>query len=157
MTITLYKNQSLSNVVDKVLTSERVIEGVRLVDETFNEYNPSIIISGVTDFDGYNYFKFDDKYYFIQPDGIEWYTDTICTVTGQLDVLTTYKDFIRSLTAYVSRSESSGSTLIKDDDDVLSVQQLYDTIDFPNGFSGLEEDGCYILTVAQSGYTPLGG
>ena len=70
--------------------------------------------------------------------------------------MTTYKDFIRSLTAYVSRSESAGSTLIKDDDDVLSVQQLYDTIDFPNGFSGLEEDGCYILTVAQSGYTPLG-
>ena len=151
MTITLYKNQSLSNVVDKVLTSERVIEGVRLVDETFNEYNPSIIISGVTDFDGYNYFKFDDKYYFIQPDGIEWSTDTICTVKGQLDVLMTYKDVIRSLECYVERSNDE-QPYVQDDYDTLACYQNQEVIDFNEGFSEVEPDGVYIFMTAQKGY-----
>lgn len=151
MTITLYKNQSLSNVVDKVLTSERVIEGVRLVDETFNEYNPSIIISGVTDFDGYNYFKFDDKYYFIQPDGIEWSTDTICTVKGQLDVLMTYKDVIRSLECYVERSDDE-QPYVQDDFDTLACYQKQEIIDFNEGFSEVEPDGVYIFMTAQKGY-----
>ena len=151
MTITLYKNQSLSNVVDKVLTSERVIEGVRLVDETFNEYNPSIIISGVTDFDGYNYFKFDDKYYFIQPDGIEWSTDTICTVKGQLDVLMTFKDVIRSLECYVERSNDE-QPYVQDDFDTLACYQNQEVIDFNEGFSEVEPDGVYIFMTAQKGY-----
>ena len=151
MTITLYKNQSLSNVVDKVLTSERVIEGVRLVDETFNEYNPSIIISGVTVFDGYNYFKFDDKYYFIQPDGIEWSTDTICTVKGQLDVLMTFKDVIRSLECYVERSNDE-QPYVQDDFDTLACYQNQEVIDFNEGFSEVEPDGVYIFMTAQKGY-----
>lgn len=151
MTITFYKNQSLSNVVDKVLTSERVIEGVRLVDETFNEYNPSIIISGVTDFDGYNYFKFDDKYYFIQPDGIEWSTDTICTVKGQLDVLMSYKDVIRSLECYVERSDDE-QPYVQDDYDTLACYQNQEVIDFNEGFSEVEPDGVYIFMTAQKGY-----
>ena len=151
MTITFYKNQSLSNVVDKVLTSERVIEGVRLVDETFNEYNPSIIISGVTDFDGYNYFKFDDKYYFIQPDGIEWSTDTICTVKGQLDVLMTFKDVIRSLECYVERSNDE-QPYVQDDFDTLACYQNQEVIDFNEGFSEVEPDGVYIFMTAQKGY-----
>ena len=151
MTITLYKNQSLSNVVDKVLTSERTIEGVRLVDETFNEYNPSIIISGVTDFDGYNYFKFDDKYYFIQPDGIEWSTDTICTVKGQLDVLMSYKDVIRSIECYVERSDDE-QTYVQDDFDTLACYQNKEVIDFNEGFSEVEQEGEYIFMTAQKGY-----
>lgn len=149
MSLTLYRNKSLSNKVDKVLDNSLTINGVRLVDDQFNEEAPKITVQGVTSFDDYNYFMFDDKYYFIED--VTWETDTVAIVSGRIDVLMSFKDVIRSLECYVERSNDE-QPYVQDDYDTLACYQNQEIIDFNKGFSEVEPDGVYIFMTAQKGY-----
>lgn len=152
MSLTLYRNKSLSIKVDKVLDNSLTINGVRLVDDQFNEEEPKITVQGVTSFDNYNYFMFDDKYYFIE--GVTWETDTVAIVSGRIDLLMTYKDFIKTLPCYIKRSQSNPN-LYMNDNRPLSCQQIQEKLDFPYLFDDTEDKGCFILTTSQNGYAAV--
>lgn len=156
MAITFYRNQSLSNKVDKVLSDARTLNGERLVDEQFNESHPSIKVSGITDYTQYNYFKFSDKYYFMDPSEIVWETNGVAVIKGHIDVLSTFPDLVRSLVCYVERSDE-GQPFIPDEMDTLLCYQNQEILEFGSGFEEDEDKGIYILTVGQPGYKTVTG
>lgn len=152
MALTFYRNQSHANVVDKVLSDAKTINGERLVDDIFNEANPSIKVYGIKDFSTYNYFKYADKYYFMNPNSVNWITNDVAVITGHIDVLTTFKDLVRSLECYVDRSNTP-QPYVSDELDTFTCYQNSEVISFKKGFGELEEDGVYIFMTAQAGYT----
>ena len=149
MDLTLYHNNDLSNVVDKTLTNATTISGTAFV-LPYDERFPTIRVTGVPNYDGFNYFKIGGKYYYITK--IEWKTNQESILHGELDLLMTFKSYIRKLNCYLKRSDNHTTPYINDEMQVLQCNQNYSVVNFPNALSEDEEDGCYILTVSHRGY-----
>lgn len=149
MDLTLYHNNDLSNVVDKTLTNATIISGTAFV-LPYDERFPTIRVTGVSNYDGFNYFKIGDKYYYITK--IEWKTNQESILHGELDLLMSFKTYIRDLNCYLKRSDNHTTPYINDEMQVLQCNQNYSVVNFPNALSEEEEDGCYILSVSHSGY-----
>lgn len=91
----------------------------------------------------WNYFKWDDRYYFV--------TDVTCVhygffqVTGVIDVLATYKSYILGSTQYVSYSSLHGDTWLPDTRIPIKknaiTSKVTQSLDFPSSA------GSYILSV----------
>lgn len=149
MNLILYHNNDLSNVVDKTLTKAVTLTGTLFV-LPYDERLPSIRVTGVTNYDGFNYFKIDNKYYYITK--VEWKTNKESILHGELDLLMTFKDYIRDLKCYLKRSDNHTTPYVNDEMQVLQCNQNYEVVNFPNKLSEEEADGCYILSVSHRGY-----
>lgn len=152
MDMVLYRNNSLSNVVDKVLTNSYTVSGTAFV-LPYDERFPKIRVTGVSNYDNYNYFQIGNKYYYITK--VEWKTNQESILSGELDLLMTYKSYIRGLTCYLKRSENHSTPYVNDNMETLQANQKFTIINFPyaNALQDDEFGGCYVLSVAQSGYS----
>ena len=146
VTLTLYKNKSLPNVVRKTLSTGTNVTG-KMIGE-FDERNPRFEVSkSVSNVDQYDYMLFDGKYYYIST------TKQDCTniIEGQIDPLMSFPDVVGALTCYIERG-GTATPYVRDEQDTLLAYQNQEKIMFANGFSESKEDGVYILATAQKSY-----
>lgn len=170
MDIKLYKNNSLSNVVNKSLTLVTTSSNAKFL-EPYDEYAPVIRYRGKTNFDDVNYIGIEQsgsggftRYYFIE--NVTYKSPAIAIITCRLDVLKTYSTFIGSLTCYISRTADStfGSPYLIDNRPTYPMNNIErkmfrDANGNVEGFVVPGEDtphqqsnGAYIFVTLQAGY-----
>lgn len=170
MNLILYRNNSLTNVVNKNLTAVTTHSNIKFLDP-YNEYMPVVRVKGKSNWDDVNYFAITSsgtgndsfmRYYFLEDVTIK--SPQIAIIRGRLDVLKTYQTFIGSLQCYLTRSESHGDEYLMDNkprriyNDVIK-QTFKDIQGNVVGFVSPGQDtntqkllGTYVITTIQDGY-----
>ena len=151
MNVNLYHNKSLANVVDKTIGTATVVTGTAFV-LPFDERFPKVRFTSDTNWDNFNYAQIDDKYYYIT--GVNHITNQETIVSFELDLLMTYKNYIKGLTCYLKRSDNHDTPYINDEMQVVQCNQTYTILNFPanKALSELEEDAVYVLVTTQHGF-----
>ena len=139
----LYKNSSENNVIGKSLVQIKSIEcnlknDVSVVNPTFVlSYTDSILNSN------YCFIPKFNRYYFI---------DEIIPITGdrsiikcRVDVLESFKDDIKSLTAIINKQETIADKFIDDGSWIVENKDFLQSYNFSNGFN---DSGEFILITA---------
>lgn len=153
VTIKLMRYTGIPQVINKQPTTVHTIQGT--FRQPYSLMNPVVELAGNTIQDllynnQTNYAMIDDKYYYI----MDWkimannYTEVIL----HLDVLMTYKTEIGKLHVTLERSSNPSNRDIPDNMFPLSSNRTFETITFPNQWSGDEKDGTYIMVTNQTGY-----
>lgn len=138
-------NNSDKIILDKSITNIATLTGT-LRNET-SIINPIIVINdNITNYINCNYMEipvFSRKYFV---DDIKSINNSIFEVYGHVDVLSTYKDQIRSNDAIIRRQENVWNLYLNDG--VFKVYQnpMVLTKEFPTGFATPE----FVLAVAGS-------
>ena len=151
MNLTLYKNFSVYNKINKNITTIANFPGEQMV-ESINDNDISVRFTGGTDvsLDNCNYFAWDGAYYFVE--SIEYEAQNIKIINGTLDLLMTYKDAIMQLNVRATRSTNLGTGRAEDTERLYSVDADKSVISFPRSISGDESQGCYVLVTSQQGF-----
>lgn len=141
MKIKFYKTTSENNRVDKVLTDEIEIDG-SLRDE-LNILTP--VVTFMTDVVNYNYCYIPllQRYYYV--DSVVAVRHNYYMVRLSCDVLMTYKDAIRDMSAIVERQENTNNPYINKGYSVESREEV-EKLAFDNSF---DENGEYILITVR--------
>lgn len=152
----LYYNRSNRNVVNKDLTSANTLT-VHYKENT-DIINPEIIISPDVTIKNYNYIKVSgdiERYYYI--DDYE-YSQQYCILKCHVDVLMTYKKYIKEQTCIIRRSALTDlyDHFLNDDKYVLRNIDRIQLKVFPNGFRNNGSKVSQMLLVINGGgsYTP---
>lgn len=152
MNITLYKVNEMYNVVGKTLANGVTVELSQLncnLDEEF-----PVFVFKALDVSNYNYAVFNGFHYFLAPPRGD--INGLVYVTGQLDYLEQFKDDIKNLTCYVTRSNFEES-YVPNEVDTLSVESEVFFDNSADKFDDSEEGGTYVLVTAQDGYDIANG
>lgn len=98
--ISLYKNHSDSNVINKVLTNEKTVAGISRT--AINILQPVINISGI-DLNEFNYCYIQElkRFYFIT--GFILNADNTANLTLRVDVLKSYKADIKASSGLITK------------------------------------------------------
>lgn len=147
----LYKNTAELNRVDKTEYLTQIGELTGCLRDGCSIVNPTIEIeyNKVPDFN-YVYIPIFNRYYFVTD--VESVVSGIWGISMNVDTLMTYRDGIRSCTAFVDRSEDVYNDYIVDKKRVIETGALIETIKIDNdlfidGSSFINgEEGFYILT-----------
>ena len=153
MDVTLYKNFSVENKLNKNITQVAKYTGIQVVEPT-DDYDVQIRMTVPTDtlkWSNVNYFEWDGAYYFL--DSVDKQANSISIINGRMDLLMTYRSAILDLSVLPERSTSHGSMRLEDQNRRITVDSVRTVVAFPNTISGSEGMGAYIVTTAQSGYT----
>ena len=153
MDVTLYRNFSVPNKLNKNLTQVAKYTGVQVVNET-DDFDVSIRMTVATNtlkWDNVNYFEWDGAYYYLE--SVTKTANSISTVNGRMDVLMTYLGAVNALNVRAVRSTSNGSGRLEDTERAITADSERTVVAFPNVVSGSEAMGCYVVTTSQSGYT----
>ena len=153
MDVTLYKNFSVENKLNKNLTQVAKYAGIQVVEPT-DDYDAQIRMTVPSDtlkWSNVNYFEFDGAYYFLE--SVDKQANSISVVNGRMDLLMTYRSAVEALSVLPERSTSHGSMRLEDQNRRITVDSVRTVVVFPNTISGSEGRGAYIVTTAQSGYT----
>lgn len=145
MNIILYTTKSESNRVTKTLENAATFSGT--LRERTNVMYPSFVIQGDVSLVDYNYAYIEDfkRYYFITDLVSE--RNNLFRIDLTVDVLMTYKDQIKELTAVVDRQEKKFNLYLQDTEFNIDTRMKVVTKKFPRGFDG----NSYILgTVGAS-------
>lgn len=147
MTISFYRNSSDNNKIGKVLTL------IKSVDATLRDecsiMSPDILIAAnISEFTNCNYMYIPawGRYYYI--DGIVSVRNGLTEVTGNIDVLETYKESILNCEVITDRNEFVGDHYIPDERDVQFAKPLIDYYPFPDGFPNANDT---VVLVASGG------
>lgn len=146
VTLTLYKNKSLPNVVRKTLSAGTNVTG-KMIGE-FDERNPQFEVSkSVSNVDQYDYMLFDGKYYYIST------TKQDCTniIEGQIDPLMSFPDVVGALTCYIERGGTANANIVDSADTLLAYKNQV-VVPFNNAFSEDSSKGTFVLVTAQNNY-----
>lgn len=132
MDITLYLNRSQRNVVNKVLSHEKTLSDVFLLEEC-EVLKPTLIFAKTDDtiFDTYNYVfipKFNRYYYAT----IELLDAERYRLTCDVDVLMSFKDDIYGASVEYSRSTQNNNKLVPDTQILNSVKKIQTIREFKN-------------------------
>lgn len=142
MNITLYKTKSESNKINKTLTSSMSFTGT-LKDEC-SVLNPTIFIESdnLSDYN-YLYIKEFNRYYFIND--IKNVRNNIWSITGEVDVLYTYKDKILSLPLILEKSENDihSNKMLNDGSYITTTETFEEILNFQ---SVADSNRYYLLT-----------
>lgn len=148
MTIELYVNNSEAIVVDKNITPLRTVSGTLRTPSSI--LSPVILIDGDVEIAKANYLWISEfeRFYFVG--------DIVSTVNGlwelscHVDVLSTYKNKLRTLSAILARQENVYNLYLEDDRLLTTCRRIYWTKAFPvRPNPGNSIDGSsFILTVA---------
>lgn len=132
MTITLMRNTSPLNKINKTATTVSTLSGA-LIDES-SIIDPVIEIESAS-VPAANYAHIPDfgRYYFIN--NIESVRDGLWRLTLHVDVLKTYASAILSNKAVVSRSTNLWNLYLEDNDFKCYADPYVITKDFPSGFN----------------------
>lgn len=138
----IQKNKSENNRVDKELENLATIEITLKKDTSIIE--PVFFLSGDSNIKNANYITVPDfgRSYFIK--NITSVRQGLWEASCKVDVLTSFKDAIRSNEAIIQNQERRFNLMI--DDGTFKVYQdpIVTTIEFPNGFS----EKNFILAIA---------
>lgn len=145
MVITLYKNNSERNCVNKILTNPRILNGT-LRQETSIK-TPVITIAGDADTPFFNYAYIEEflRYYFITD--IKSIRNGVWEVSFLCDVLMSFKnDILNSFAIIDHTTEHDTSDYLTSDIWTTLVKDKTDIINFSG--SSLLDSGEYILITA---------
>ena len=142
MTITLYKNESEKNKINKILTTVATLTGT--LRDSSSIINPEIVI----EYDnptGFNYCYIDafNRYYFVT--NITVINNKLLKLSLKVDVLESFKTSILAQNIIIDKSTSNVDEYLPDDNLVVNVKTKTDIVNFP---SGLLESGEFILITA---------
>lgn len=145
MVIKLYKNLSEDNKIGKTLSSEISLDGE--LKDSCNVLTPAVLITA-DDLTLYNYMYIPsfNRYYFITD--IEATRRGLFLISGRVDVLETWKDNIKNLSAIISRNEKSYDMYLQDGAFKKEAYTQIATLEFPQGFNA---DNDFILLVSGGG------
>lgn len=144
MYIKLYKNSSEANRIGKTLTNETEFTECQLKDAT-SVLKPTVLLTTENPAQfNYMYIYQFHRYYFITD--IVSVRNGLWSITGEVDVLESYKSDIKALHVILSDSGTNGaSDYITGDQWKSKVKAKTDIINFS---SGLNNSGEYILITA---------
>lgn len=142
MTLTLYKNESEKNKINKVLTSVASVTGV--LRDGSSIINPEIVIE-YNNPTGFNYCHIDsfNRYYFVN--NITVLSNKLIKLSLKVDVLESFKTSILSQNIIVDKSTNKVNNYLHDENLIVNVKTKTDIVNFP---SGLLDDGEFILITA---------
>lgn len=142
MTITLYKNESEKNKINKILTSVASVTGV--LRDSSSIINPEIVIE-YNNPTGFNYCHIDSfsRYYFVN--NITVISDKLIKLSLKVDVLESFKTSIMSQNIIVDKSTNKVNNYLHDENLIVNVKTKTDIVNFP---SGLLDNGEFILITA---------
>lgn len=142
MTITLYRNESEKNKINKTLTTVDTLTGT--LRDSSSIINPEITI----EYDnptGFNYCYIDEfnRYYFVT--NITVINNKLLKLSLKVDVLESFKTSILAQNIIIDKSTSNVDEYLPDDNLIVNVKTKTDIVNFP---SGLLESGEFILITA---------
>ena len=143
MEVILYKNSSENNVIGKSLAQIKSVE-CNLKNDV-SVINPTLILAYTENILGSNYCfipKFN-RYYFI--DEIIPITADRSIIRCKVDVLESFKNDIKSLTAIIDKQETIADKFIDDGSWVVENKDFLQSYNFSNGFN---DSGEFILITA---------
>ena len=141
ITISIYKNTSPINAIDKNLTNKTNLN-VDIKDE-INLNKIKIIYQGYIALNkNYVYIPSLNKYYFITDRKI--LRNDVYELDCEIDLLTTYKDEIKACTGIVKRQQNEYNLDLNDGSLKVYQNPHIITKPFPSGFTG----SSYVLAVA---------
>jgi hypothetical protein len=142
MTITLYKNESEKNKINKILTSVASVTGV--LRDGSSIISPEIVIE-YNDPTGFNYCHIDsfNRYYFVN--NIVVLSNKLIKLSLKVDVLESFKTSILSQNIIVDKSTNKVNNYLHDENLIVNVKTKTDIVNFP---SGLLDNGEFILITA---------
>ena len=121
--ITLYKNTSLNNVVEKnIALIGEVLGNMR---DNVSITNPSFLIDTSSidvSLANYVYVENFQRYYYIS--SVDIVRTNLWRINLKVDVLMSYKDYILDLSCFISRSASDYNKKLPDAEDVLSPNPI---------------------------------
>lgn len=151
MVAKIFKTKSAPNVVNKELTEVVAFDEVIFKDDT-SLLNPTIIINGVSNASSYtiedigtsNYFSIPkvNRYYFITD--ITMMSGGRVAITGNVDVLMSFKTDIIGSTQMIVRQEKKTNNYLIDTDIPLSSKKQVIEHEFGDAIS---DSGYYVLAV----------
>ena len=143
MEVILYKNSSENNVIGKTLTQIKSVE-CNLKNDV-SVVNPTLVLS-------YTDSILDSNYCFIPKFNRYYFIDEIIPITGdrsiikcRVDVLESFKDAIKSLTAIINKQETIADKFIDDGSWIVENKDFLQSYNFSNGFN---DNGEFILITA---------
>lgn len=142
MTITLYKNESEKNKINKILTSVASVTGV--LRDGSSIINPEIVIE-YNNPTGFNYCYIDsfNRYYFVN--NITVISNKLIKLSLKVDVLESFKTSILSQNIIVDKSTNKVNNYLHDENLIVNVKTKTDIVNFP---AGLLDNGEFILITA---------
>lgn len=145
MTITLYKNASVPNKVDKSLTQVAQLSGSLRSGTSI--LSPSFLITGANATLDFNYFKVEEwnRYYFTGPPKMEITGSMV--LNGMVDVLMSFSSDIKKCRAIITRQEFLYNLYLNDPKVMMNQNPKHKIVAFPNSFT----DFSYILAIAGNG------
>lgn len=153
MDVTLYKNLSTENTLNKTLTQVAKYTSVQLPEPT-DDADVTIRMAVPTDtlkWSSINYFEWDGAYYYV--DSVEKVANSDTELHGRMDLLMTYSAAIKALKVLPERSTSNGSRRLEDQNRRISADSTRTVLNYPNPIAGSEAMGAYVITTAQNGYS----
>ena len=143
MEVILYKNSSENNVIGKSLVQIKSVE-CNLKNDV-SVINPTFVLS-------YTDSILDSNYCFIPKFNRYYFIDEIIPITGdrsiircKVDVLESFKDDIKSLTAIINKQETISDKFIDDGSWIVENKDFLQSYNFSNGFN---DSGEFILITA---------
>ena len=143
MEVILYKNSSENNVIGKSLVQIKSVE-CNLKNDV-SVVNPILVLS-------YTDSILDSNYCFIPKFNRYYFIDEIIPITGdrsiikcRVDVLESFKDDIKSLTAIINKQETIADKFIDDGSWIVENKDFLQSYNFSNGFN---DSGEFILITA---------
>lgn len=143
MQIVLYKNLSENNVIGKNLTQIKTLECNFKNDVSI--INPNLVLY-------YEFALLDANYCYIPNFNRYYFIDEIIPITGdrsiikcRVDVLESFKDDIKSLTAIINKQETIADKFIDDGSWIVENKDFLQSYNFSNGFN---DSGEFILITA---------
>ena len=143
MEVILYKNSSENNVIGKSLVQIKSVE-CNLKNDV-SVVNPTFVLS-------YTDSILDSNYCFIPKFNRYYFIDEIIPITGdrsiikcRVDVLESFKDDIKSLTAIINKQETIADKFIDDGSWIVENKDFLQSYNFSNGFN---DNGEFILITA---------
>ena len=147
MNITLYKNNSVPDKVDKNITLVSSLTGT--LRHGTSVLAPSILLVGDGVSLNFNYFRVEEwgRYYFTGPPRFE--VNGTMTLNGVIDPLMSFSSDIKAARAIIKRQEYEWNMYLNDDRVVMNQNSKHKIVKFPNSFN----DFSYILALAGNGQT----
>ena len=143
MEVILYKNSSENNVIGKSLVQIKSVE-CNLKNDV-SVVNPTFVLS-------YTDSILDSNYCFIPKFNRYYFIDEIIPITGdrsiircKVDVLESFKNDIKSLTAIINKQETISDKFIDDGSWIVENKDFLQSYNFSNGFN---DSGEFILITA---------
>ena len=142
MVLTLYKNESEKNKINKVLKTVKSVSGV--LRDGSSIITPEIVIEHNNPV-GFNYCHIDsfNRYYFIND--ITVLSNKLIKLSLKVDVLESFKESIMLQNIIADKSTNKGNNYLYDENLIVNVKTKTDIVNFP---SGLLESGEFILITA---------